>query len=156
MIDHEMRDRLAGSMEQLKQQMAELTAAQHEWAKLTVSGSAAGKRVTVLVNANGVIIETRFANDIDDLDHSELAAAITEAHQSAMKELTRKTAELMDPVRARAMAGVGLEGLAGDLPDPLDPLAGLVEPSTAPPKALIEDAAADRDAGSRGVLRRTW
>ena len=155
MIDDAMDNRLAEAMEQLKAQMTTLAESQREWAGITVSGSAGNSRVKVLVNANGVIIETTFANDIDDLDYAQIAAAVTQAHQNAVTELTRKTAELLSPGQAVAMAGVGLEDLASDLSDPLAPLTALVQPSTEAPKALL-DSSADAADLDRGVLRRAW
>ncbi len=62
----------------------------------TASGSAGDNRVTVVVDANGVVIETIFSDDIDNLDYSEIAAAFTRAHQNAMIEL-RKFAERVVP-----------------------------------------------------------
>lgn len=154
-IDDAMHNRLAEAMEQLEAQMTTLAESQRELAELTVSGSAGNSRVKVLVNANGAIIETTFANDIGDLDFAQIAAAVTQAHQNAVTELTRRTAELLNPGQAEAMAGVGLEDLAPDLPDPLAPLTALAQPSTEAPKALLDNSAdtTDRD---RGVLRRAW
>ncbi|MBU3062973.1 YbaB/EbfC family nucleoid-associated protein [Nocardia sp. NEAU-G5] len=149
-IDEHARNRLADAMDQLKAQMATLAESQREWAALTATGTAANSRVTVVVNANGVITETTFANDIGDLDYPEIAAAVTQAHQQAVTEIHRKTAELMGPVQAQAMAGVGLEDLVPAMPNPLDPLSALTTPA-----AQSGDGGVD-DPGGRGVLRRSW
>ncbi|MGF6881218.1 DNA-binding protein YbaB [Nocardia sp. GAS34] len=150
-IDEAARNRLSDAMEHLKAQMTTLVESHQQWAELTATGSAGNSRVTVVVNANGVVIETKFANDIDDLDYPEIAAAVTQAHQNAVAELTRKTADLMEPAYEQAMAGVGLEDLVPGLPDPLDPLSALVRPDTEQPAGEAGD-----DTGGRGVLRRSW
>jgi DNA-binding protein YbaB len=154
MVDDEMRAQLADAMEQLQEQLAGLARSQREWAELTASGSAGNSRVKVVVNANGVIIETTFANDIGELDYPAIAAAVTRAHQNAVTELSRKTAELMRPIGSRIMGGVGLEEMMPGLPDPLDPLSSVIEPPMTPPKALRDDA--DSSAADRGILRRSW
>jgi len=156
MFDERTRDRVTTVLERLKTQMATMAESQQEWMKLTASASAGNSRVTVLVNANGVIIETKFANDIGDLDYPEIAAAVTQAHQKAVVEVTRKAGELLEPFRAQVMSDAEVEELMPGLPDPLDPLSGLVQPSVAAPKSLTDDVAEADRSESRGVLRKSW
>ncbi|QIS10169.1 YbaB/EbfC family DNA-binding protein [Nocardia arthritidis] len=62
---------------------------------LTATASVCDKRVTVTVNAEGVLIETRFGDDIGDLTYDEIAVAVPDAVRTAAREVTRKSRELM-------------------------------------------------------------
>ncbi|WP_245721951.1 YbaB/EbfC family nucleoid-associated protein [Nocardia crassostreae] len=71
------------------QQMRTITQLQKDRAVLTATATVR-KRVTVTVNAEGTVIETRFASDIEDLDYEEIAKAVTEAAQQAAAEVVRR------------------------------------------------------------------
>ncbi|MER7453402.1 YbaB/EbfC family nucleoid-associated protein [Nocardia beijingensis] len=88
-----------------------------ERARLTAEGFAANKRVTVLVDADGHIVETRLAPDYDELSRSELAAAITAAAQQATAEIQRRTAELTAPIRKRHERVPKISELFPGMPD---------------------------------------
>ncbi len=106
---------------------------QQQRALLTATATAGEGRVTVTVNANGVVVETRFDDDIADLTYDEIATAITEATQQAAAQITDRVAELMAYAR-REQAQIPM--LSELLPGVLDvmrmfPPAPVV--STAPP-----------------------
>lgn len=87
--------------------MQSIAEAQEERVKLTASASEAGRRVTVTVNANGIVVETRFAGDIDELGYDEIAAAVTKAAQRASADVREQSASVM------AAASQGFSGVAG-------------------------------------------
>ncbi|MFC8042693.1 YbaB/EbfC family nucleoid-associated protein [Nocardia sp. NPDC057353] len=153
------RAELNSVIEQVGQQFRTMARIQRERAALTASVTVR-KRVTVTVNADGVVIETKLGPNAEDLEHAELARAFTEAAQQAAAEVARKGQALMRPFddqRARLPKITDLiEGMPDFAADPPGP-----EPvSTAPPKA--PERAADAapggpdDARGRGVTDSSW
>ncbi|MFI9504991.1 YbaB/EbfC family DNA-binding protein [Nocardia sp. NPDC052566] len=59
------------------------------------------KRIQVTVNSDGVLIETRFADDIGDLSYDEIADAVVDAVRTAATEVIRKGRDLMWPLLER-------------------------------------------------------
>ncbi|MEV3959462.1 YbaB/EbfC family nucleoid-associated protein [Nocardia sp. NPDC050193] len=90
----------AAALESYQKQMKMVAHLQQQRARLTATASARDKKVTVTVNANSVVIETVFAEDIDELSYTEIAAAVTEAAQKAAEEVTRRAHELAKPLLA--------------------------------------------------------
>ncbi|WP_157224062.1 YbaB/EbfC family nucleoid-associated protein [Nocardia paucivorans] len=136
MTDNEISmAQLTDMFESVQAGMKSLEEMQRKWALLTATGFAARKRVSVSVNAEGEVIETRFADDIGELDYTEIAKAVTEAARAAMAELRGKTAALMALPAEHDSRIPTFAELAPEAPD----LMGLVpEPprvSTAPPGA---------------------
>ncbi len=100
--------------------------------------------MTVVVNANGVVIQTIFTSDIDYLDYYQIAAAFTEAQQNAMIALARKTAELIAAVPERAT---------------VNSPSVLTKVPPVPPRISIDDATPVADAfeePARSVLHKAW
>ncbi|WP_328395558.1 YbaB/EbfC family nucleoid-associated protein [Nocardia sp. NBC_00416] len=93
-------DAAASALESFQQQMKLVAQLQQQRARLTATASARDKKVTVTVNANSAVIETVFADDIDELSYTEIAAAVTEAAQKAAEEVTRRAHELAQPLMA--------------------------------------------------------
>ncbi|WP_433709618.1 YbaB/EbfC family nucleoid-associated protein [Nocardia sp. CA-084685] len=89
------RARLDELMDAVHKGMESIAEAQEERAKLTASASDAGSRVTVTVNADGIVIETRFAGDIDELTYDEIAAAVTKAAQRAAADVRAQSESVM-------------------------------------------------------------
>ncbi|WP_225726977.1 MULTISPECIES: YbaB/EbfC family nucleoid-associated protein [unclassified Nocardia] len=79
----------------VRRQWDDIAGLERRRALLTATASVCDKRITVTVNAEGVLIETRFADDIGDLTYDEIAAAVPEAVRTAAREVTRKSRELM-------------------------------------------------------------
>jgi len=132
MINEELHHRVADAIEQLRAQVITLAESQQEWARLTASGS---------------------PGDIDDLDYLQIAAVATQAHREAVTELARKTAELVEPLRAQAMTNMRPGEPAPGLPDPVTAVPGL---STAPQAALPDEAYDTVDPKFSQVLDRAW
>ncbi|QBS43437.1 YbaB/EbfC family DNA-binding protein [Nocardia sp. CS682] len=116
-------------------------------AALTASATVEYGRITVVVNASGSIMETVYAEGIDELSYGQIARATVQAAQTAAAEVERKKKELMGPLAAMRM---GLPSMM-ELPEELLALrAQLPEPTRAP---LTPPA--KRDAGeSRGKSNR--
>ncbi len=85
--------------------------------ELTATAATEDGRVRATVNADGVLIETVFSDDIDDLDYDEIAVAVTAAAQGAAEEVARKAAKLFEPIQATRKGLPNLSDLVPDLPD---------------------------------------
>jgi DNA-binding protein YbaB len=129
------RARLEELMDAVHKGMRSIAEAQEERAKLTATASEAGKRVTVTVNADGIVVETRFAGDIDELTYDEIATAVTKATQRAAMDVRARSQELM----AAASQGFGnipeFDEMAQDIPDFTKLLPPASEVPLAPPPA---------------------
>ncbi|WP_433711635.1 YbaB/EbfC family nucleoid-associated protein [Nocardia sp. CA-084685] len=130
-------DLLAEMMQTVQANMASLRDAYEQRAQLTGTGTAADKQVTVVVNADGVVIETRMDDEITELSPEEIAGAVTKAAQQAFAEMKRKTEELVAPMRER---NAGMPKLSDLLPGIPDELNSLPTPIAAPttPRASVE------------------
>jgi DNA-binding protein YbaB len=133
----------------LREQVAKVAEVQREWAQMTATGSAAGKRVTVVVNAEGVVIETRFTADADQLDLTELAKAVTAAAQEAAATAKRTTADMMAPLLGDT-AIPKVSDFFPEIPDIGKDFPRPPQVSTAPPDSP-ERVGADRRAGDTSV-----
>ena len=98
MIYGEYAEEAAAAFESLQRQMALIAEAQRQRIQLTETVSVRDGRVQATVNADGLFIETVFADDIDELTYSEIAVAVTEATQLAAAEVARRSAELVAPL----------------------------------------------------------
>ncbi|WP_167472146.1 YbaB/EbfC family nucleoid-associated protein [Nocardia arthritidis] len=128
----------AAVLEQVQEQMRQIARVQRERVQLTASATVR-KRVTVTVNADGMIIETKFAPGIEDLSFGEIAKAVTAAAQQATAEVARKGQELMAPLQERRSRLPKLSDLLEDMPD-LDALRPEAPPvPTTPPHAEVEE-----------------
>ncbi|GAB4583174.1 YbaB/EbfC family nucleoid-associated protein [Nocardia sp. IFM 10818] len=137
------------------QQMRTITKLQQDRAALTATATVR-KRVTVTVNAEGTVIETKFSSDIEDLDYEEIAKAITEAAQQAAAEVARRAQEIMAPVsqgvrRLPKLADLipGMPDLSKELTVPAPPVV-----STAPPNSPERRAAQPASEPDGTVIRR--
>ncbi|WP_405162043.1 YbaB/EbfC family nucleoid-associated protein [Nocardia sp. NBC_01499] len=96
-----LRADAAMMIEEMSAQMQGIAKVQRDRARLTASVTACDKRITVTVNADGILIDTQFADDISDLSYSEIAAAMTEAVQGAALKVVEQGHQLMEPLRER-------------------------------------------------------
>ncbi|QLY31850.1 YbaB/EbfC family nucleoid-associated protein [Nocardia huaxiensis] len=103
-------------LEEVQEQMRQVARIQQERVQLTASVTVR-KRVTVTVNADGTVIETKFGSGIADLSYAEIARAVTEAAQGASAEVARKGAELMQPFQERRSRLPKLSDLVEGMPD---------------------------------------
>ncbi|WP_330183390.1 YbaB/EbfC family nucleoid-associated protein [Nocardia sp. NBC_01503] len=134
MANEFIKGELASMIDEFQAQMTALADVHQKRAQLTAAGTALQKRVTVTLNADFVVIETRFV-DTEDLTHDELAKAVTEAAQEAAAELSRKSAELMNPLQERRDRMPKMSDLIEDLPNFDDRVPELIPASLAPPNS---------------------
>lgn len=125
---------IAALVEEFQAQMATLADVQKQRSRIMATGTALNRRVTVVVNADGVVIETRFDDDLD-LPLHELAEAVTEAAQAAAVELTRKNTELMNPVKERHGRMPKMSDLIEGLPDLSELIPGSIPAPISPPNS---------------------
>lgn len=108
---------LADLLDTVNLHIRSIAEAQRQRVELTATGTAAKGRVHITVNADGVVIETRFADDIDELDYDEIADAVTEATQAAAAEVAERAEELIAPIRRSRSRLPSLSEIVADLPD---------------------------------------
>ena len=169
MTDNEMSmGRLTDLFDSVQAGMKSIETMQQKWALLTATGSAAHKRVTVSINAESTVIETRFADDIDELSYAEIAKAVTEAAQDAVAEMRRKTTELMASLHEQDARIPKLSELAPGAPDVIDLIPAPPQVSTAPPgsperldaesEAMVfpDTEQLDGDVSRSGVTDPSW
>jgi DNA-binding protein YbaB len=129
------KSEMAALLEEVQEQMRTVARVQQERAQLIGSASVRAKRVTVFVNAEGTVIETRFGPDIEDLSYAEIAKAVTEAAQLAAADAARKGQQLTAPLHDRRARLPKLSDLIEDMPDFTSQLPQAPKVSTAPPGA---------------------
>ncbi|WP_330233023.1 YbaB/EbfC family nucleoid-associated protein [Nocardia sp. NBC_00508] len=126
---------MAALLEEVQEQMRTAARVQQERARLVGSASVRGKRVTVFVNADGTVIETKFGPGIEDLSYAEIAKAITEAAQAAAVDVARRGQQLMAPLHDSRARLPKLSDLIEGMPDFTRQVPQPPKVSTAPPGA---------------------
>ncbi|MEV6771260.1 YbaB/EbfC family nucleoid-associated protein [Nocardia sp. NPDC051030] len=125
----------ASILEGFTQQMREIAEVSRKRTQLTASASAASGRITVTVNADHIVIATRFSTDIGDLTYDEIAKAVTSASQKASAEVAFRTKELLKPISDKRARMPRLSELFEGMPDvqaeaPTLPPASLAAPNS--------------------------
>ncbi|MGE2818282.1 YbaB/EbfC family nucleoid-associated protein [Mycobacterium heidelbergense] len=105
-----MIDGFAEHLERVKQ-------AQEQRAQVVVEAHAADDRVTVHVNADGALVDLRFADDIVQLDYDEIAAAVLTAAREAAVTAADRVRKLIAPVQQRPSAIPTIAELTADIPE---------------------------------------
>ncbi|NKY60867.1 YbaB/EbfC family nucleoid-associated protein [Nocardia flavorosea] len=98
MVNERLQEDMATMLSGLSHQMRSIAEVQKKRSLLTATVLAEEKRIEVTVNADGLLIDTKFAGDILDLTMDEIAAALTRAVQDAAAEVQKKARVLMDPL----------------------------------------------------------
>ncbi|WP_433195542.1 YbaB/EbfC family nucleoid-associated protein [Nocardia sp. CA-107356] len=135
---------MAAVLDEVQQQFRAIAQVQRQRAELTASATVR-KRITVTVNADGTIIETKFAAGVEELSYSEIAKAVTEAAQKATAEVMRKAQELMMPLHDRRARLPKLSDLIEGMPDLSAEMPKAPRVSLAPPNAEERRTVADDD-----------
>ncbi|WP_378737185.1 YbaB/EbfC family nucleoid-associated protein [Nocardia brasiliensis] len=130
MTNERLKADAAMMMDALQQQLTGIAEVQQQRMRLTGTASVCDKRIQVTVNANGILIDTRFADDIGDLTFEEIAAAMAEAVQAAAADVERQGHDLLQPLRANKTRLPKLSDLVEGAPD-LDAHAPLTPPAAA-------------------------
>ncbi|WP_245402135.1 YbaB/EbfC family nucleoid-associated protein [Nocardia albiluteola] len=126
---------LEGMLADAQQQLRDIASIQQRRAQLVGTATASNRRVTVSVNANGVVIETKFGPGIENLGFSAIARAVTEAAQRASEDLAAKNRELVAPLEGRRARMPRINDLVAGMPDLLGQMPKPPEPSLAPPNS---------------------
>ncbi|NKY36960.1 YbaB/EbfC family nucleoid-associated protein [Nocardia speluncae] len=129
MVNERLQEDMATMLSGLSHQMRGIAEVQRKRSLLTATVLAEEKRIEVTVNADGVLIDTKFADDVLDLTMDEIAAALTEAVQDAAAQVQQKARELMDPLLAHRNAMPKLSEMVEGAPD----LGGLIPQPPATP-----------------------
>ncbi len=104
-------------MDAFKEQMSGIAGIQRDRSQLTATVTACDKRISVTVNADGILIATKFAEDIRDISYEEIAAAMTQAVQAAAQKVQKLSNELMEPLREQKARLPRLSDIIEGAPD---------------------------------------
>ncbi|MFI9506309.1 YbaB/EbfC family nucleoid-associated protein [Nocardia sp. NPDC052566] len=129
MANEAAKSDLADLIDTVQAHVRSLASAHEQRAQLTASATACDKRIRVTVNADGVLIDTTFADDIADLTYDEIAAAMTEAAQSAAAKVKAEAEQLFQPLQKQRSRLPSLSEMVPGLPDLRD---SSLQPRTAP------------------------
>ncbi|MGW5385209.1 YbaB/EbfC family nucleoid-associated protein [Nocardia sp. NPDC003963] len=164
MTNEQAKADLAAIVGGVQEQMRTIARIQQQRAELTATGTARGKKVRVTVNADNVVIDVKFADDIDELDYPEISKAVVEATQQACKSISEKTTDLMAPLDMQRNRMPKLSDLVEGM-ESVD-IPGTVSASTARPPAAVRrqvsdgsappPAGADSGGRSGSVTHSSW
>ncbi|MET8871590.1 YbaB/EbfC family nucleoid-associated protein [Nocardia sp. NPDC004604] len=104
-------------IDDFEKQMGEIARLQRERNLIVGRATVRGKRITVTVNADGIIIGVEFSSRITDLSYAEIATAVVDATQQAAADATRRARELMAPLLAHRARMPKLSDLVDGIPD---------------------------------------
>lgn len=135
MVNERLQEDMATMLGGLSHQMRGIAEVQKQRSLLTATVLAEEKRIEVTVNADGVLIDTKFADDVLDLTMDEIAAAITKAVQDAAAQVQQKARELMNPLLEHRNSMPKLSEMIEGAPD----LGGLI-PQPPPAPTVSPDA----------------
>ncbi|WP_067473650.1 YbaB/EbfC family nucleoid-associated protein [Nocardia amamiensis] len=129
MVNERLRADMATMLEGLGEQFRGIAELQKQRSLLTATVTACDKRIEVTVNADGVLIATRFADDVLELSLEEIAENVTAAVQQAAAEVAQRGRDLMTPLLERKNALPKLSEIVEGAPD----LGSLLPTAPAPP-----------------------
>ncbi|GGK57592.1 YbaB/EbfC family nucleoid-associated protein [Nocardia camponoti] len=116
MTNDQAKADLADIIDGVQEQLRAVARIQQARSEITASATVR-RRVTVTVNADNQVIDTKFSTDIDDLEYAEIAKAVTEAARQASAEVARKMGELMTPFQTQRARMPKLSDLIDGMPD---------------------------------------
>lgn len=148
MANEAEKARLAELKELVQGSFASITRAQQERSRLTATAHAGGRRITITVNADGVVIKTEFSDDIDDLTYSEIAAAVTAATQDAAGQVQQQAQQIITAAQQEQAQVPSVSEFFPMMPDIQSMIPTAPETSLAPPGSP-ERTAVEPDASVR-------
>ncbi|MGY0496972.1 YbaB/EbfC family nucleoid-associated protein [Nocardia sp. FBN12] len=147
MLNDRLRADMATMLDGLGEQFRGIAELQKERALLTATATACDKRIEVTVNADGLLIATKFADDVLELSLEEIATNLTAAVQSAAADVAARGKDLMTPLLERRDALPKLSEIIEGAPD----LGAMLPTAPAPPTVPPEPAWWPTDgSGTRG------
>lgn len=135
MVNERLQEDMATMLSGLSHQMRGIAEVQKKRSLLTATVLAEDRRIEVTVNADGVLIDTKFADDVLDLTMDEIAVAVTKAVQDAAAQVQQKARELMDPLLTHRNSMPKLSEIVEGAPD----LGGLI-PQPPPTPTMSPDS----------------
>jgi DNA-binding protein YbaB len=111
---HELEDVLA----RVQEQMTDLAEVQKKQAAMTAKAAAADGTVEVTVNARGAVIKTVVDEAyLEEYNFADLGGYITDAAQTAARNVAQRVAELMVPLNERRKQLPSLSDIVDGAPD---------------------------------------
>lgn len=172
LVNERTRAEMTEVLGEVQQQLRMIARVQQERARLTATAAVRNKRVAVTVNADGIVIETKFGTGVDELSYAEIAKAVTDAAQQAAAEVARLGSELMSPLEDRRARLPKLSDLVEGMPDlsgemPVTQVAPLVPPDADERRAADENGSEEMrfsdveeldhdEVRARGVTDSSW
>ncbi|MEV0033988.1 YbaB/EbfC family nucleoid-associated protein [Nocardia sp. NPDC050793] len=128
-----MEGEIAGLMEDFRSRMRDIAQVQRERVKLTATATTRDRAVSVTVNANGVVIETKFSDRVEEMSYDQIAKAVTRLAQQAAEEVFATSKTLVAPLLDERSRLPKLSDMIEGLPDleteiPLEPPVSLAPP----------------------------
>lgn len=117
MVNERLHADMMTMLDGLNEQMRGIAEIQLKRSKLTATATACDERIQVTVNADGLLIQTVFGDDIADLSYDEIAEGMTEAVQKAASEAEARGQALMAPLRERKSKLPKLSDIIEGAPD---------------------------------------
>ncbi|MEV0299053.1 YbaB/EbfC family nucleoid-associated protein [Nocardia sp. NPDC050710] len=146
-VNERLRADMATLVEGLGDQFRGIAELQQRRSRLTETVSVCDQRIEVTVNADGILIDTKFADDVLDLTLEEIAENVTAAVQAAAAKAAERSRELMRPLLERKNALPKLSEIIEGAPD-----LGSLMPTAPPPPLTSPDRNRwpdDDDSGAR-------
>ncbi|MFG1794410.1 YbaB/EbfC family nucleoid-associated protein [Nocardia sp. NPDC049149] len=113
---------MSAMLGEFEQQLDLVGRIRRERARIRGRASVRGRRVTVVVDVDGALLDTTFGADIVDLDYREIAKAVTEAAKLAAVDAARQARELMAPLLVQRARMPRLHEFVDGMPDLTDRL----------------------------------
>ncbi|MFC3961059.1 YbaB/EbfC family nucleoid-associated protein [Nocardia jiangsuensis] len=135
-VNETLRADMAALVEGLGEQFRGIAELQRSRALLTETVRVCDQRIEVTVNADGVLVATKFGDDVLDLSLEEIAENITAAVQTAAARVAERSRELMQPLLERKNALPKLSDIVEGAPD-----LGSLMPTAPPPPLTPPDPA---------------
>ncbi|GAB2683101.1 YbaB/EbfC family nucleoid-associated protein [Nocardia goodfellowii] len=118
-----MRDRraakgeLAGMLDDFQRRMRAVGAVAQQRAQITATATTTDETITVTVNADGQVIDTRFSGDFRAMTPEQLGAAVTAVAQAAAADAARQLQNLLAPIADERARQPKLSDLVAGMPD---------------------------------------
>ncbi len=142
---------MATIMDGLQEQLQGIAELQRQRSLLSATASVGDKRVQVTVNADGMVVETRFSADISDLSYDDIAEYVTAAAQAATRGVMARSRELMQPLIERKSRLPKLSEMVEGAPD-LEDFIPAAPPAPTEPPTMEAARRDDGEGGSRSLI----
>lgn len=157
---------IADVMDEFRSRMREIAEMQRQRVKLTATASTRDRQISVTVNANGVVIQTKFGSGIDEYSFEDIAKSITRLAQQAAEDVFDQSKKVMEPLAEERARLPKLSDVIPGMPDvqseiPMEPPVSVAPPGTAEREDAelvftdVESLADEPETG-KGVTDSVW